>query len=391
MRPIPLSPPGRQRKEKERMAGWAKGAFPILSLLLLFSCSSGKKPEQGPREIPVVVGKVRHIDDFQTVPVSGSVVSPDAPAGVSFLVSGRVIQVGPREGEYVDKGRLLASIDPADYRLAVDASAAQSEAARVAFQRAGDEYERMKFLYETKSLAPNDFQKYKAAFEGARQQVEQAIAGERISRKRLSDAILCAPVGGFITKRSIEPGEMASAGRPVFEISRLDPVEIATGVPETDIGLVKIGQKVGITLPALPGHSFKGVVKVLNVSADPSTRTYMTRIAVPNPGHILKLGMVAEAKIRSHNKINIITLSGDAVVRDPQGVTSVFVYYPDQRRVYAKRVEIGSVYDTDVEVKSGLTGNELIVVGAQDKLRDGVPVSVKTGAADKTYAAPGRN
>jgi multidrug efflux pump subunit AcrA (membrane-fusion protein) len=127
------------------------------------------------------------------------------------------------------------------------------------------------------------------------------------------------------------------------------------------------------------------------VAADPSTRTYMTRIAVPNRDHVLRLGMVAEARIRSHKRINLMTLTGDAVVRDPRGITSVFVYYPDQQRVYAKRVEIGAIHDRDVEVRSGLTGEELIVVAAQDRLRDGVPVSVKPGGADRATAAPKRN
>lgn len=374
----------------ERASGWTQSAFLLLVMVLCFSCSPGKKQEQVSPPVSVIVGKVTHVEDFQTVPVTGSVVSPDAPSNVAFLVSGRVTTVGPREGEYVKKGQLLASIDPTDYRMAVDASLAQLEQAKVGFRRAEDEYERMKFLYDTKSLAPNDFQKFKAAFEAARQQVEHAKAGEEISRKRLSDTALHAPVSGFITRRSIEPGEMASAGRPAFEIARLDPIEVIVGVPETDVHLVRIGQKAIVAVPALPGESFHGSVWVINVAADPSTRAYMTRIVVPNPKHVLKLGMVAEARIRSDRKIRLTTIAGDSLVRDARGVTSVFVYYPDEKRVYAKRVEIGAVYDKDVEVRSGLTGDESIVIAGQDRLRDGAPVTVKAGRDDGAVALPGR-
>jgi len=160
-------------------------------------------------------------------------------------------------------------------------------------------------------------------------------------------------------------------------------------VPETDVHLVKIGQSATVTVPALPGSSFKGAVRIINVAADPSTRTYMTRIAVPNPGHILRLGMVAEARIRSARKVNIIALTGDAVVRDPRGITTVFIYYPETRQVYAKRVEVGTVFETDVEIRSGLTGDELVVVAGQDKLRDGAVVSVNTGGPNG--GAAGRN
>jgi len=119
----------------------------------------------------------------------------------------------------------------------------------------------------------------------------------------------------------------------------MDPVEVNVGVPETDVHLIRIGQKVDITVPALPGKSFQGTVRVINVSADPSTRTYMTRITVANPEHALRMGMVAEASIRGDRTVSMVTLPGDAVVRDPQGATQVYVYYPEQKRVYAKRVE----------------------------------------------------
>ena len=200
----------------------------------------------------------------------------------------------------------------------------------------------MKMLYDSKALPRTTYQKFKAAYDSARQQYEQAVASEKLSRKHLTDATLCAPTSGYISKRSIEPGDTAAPGRPVFEIVQMDPVEVNVGVPETDVHLVRIGQKAEITVPALPGKSFQGTVRVINVSADPNTRTYMTRISVPNREHVLRVGMVAEATIRGDRTVSMTTLPGDAVVRDPQGATQVYVYYPDQKRVYTKRVEIGA-------------------------------------------------
>jgi RND family efflux transporter MFP subunit len=150
---------------------------------------------------------------------------------------------------------------------------------------------------------------------------------------------------------------------------------VNVGVPETDVHLVRIGQKAEVTIPALPGKSFEGTVRVINVSADPSTRTYMSRITVPNPEHTLRIGMVAEATIRGDRTVSMVTLPGDTVIRDPQGATQVFVYYPAQKRVYAKRVEIGALIAKEVEIKSGLSGNELIVLAGQTKLKNGQVVS----------------
>jgi membrane fusion protein (multidrug efflux system) len=349
-----------------------------LSLLgvSLTSCTSDKQGKESDSvAVPVIVGRVQKVQERETVSVSGTVSTPNSPAQVGFLVSGKVVFVGPREGEFVKKGQVLASIDSTDYQLALAAAKAQSDQARVRLERAEDEFQRMKMLYDSKSLAPNDFLNYKAAYDAAVQQHEHAVASEKLSRKRLTDGTLCAPASGYIAKRSIEPGDIAAAGHPVFEIVQMDPMEVNVGVPETDVHGVRIGQQANITVPALPGESFQGTVRVINVSADPNTRTYMARITVANPKHLLRVGMVAKATIRGDRTISMVTLPGGAVVRDPQGATQVFVYYPDQKRVYAKRVDLGALIDKDVEIKSGLSGDELIVLAGQTKLRDGLAVS----------------
>jgi membrane fusion protein (multidrug efflux system) len=353
--------------------------------MVLPACSSSNKAEQTTSApIPVKIGKAHLVEDHERVVVSGTVVPPAAPSNVSFLVPGKVLQVGPREGDYVRKEQLLALIDSTDYELALTAALKQAEMARIAHERATDEHRRMKMLFDSKSLAPNDYEKFKSAYEAAGQQYDQAVASEKIARKRLADTELRAPVSGFIAKRAVEPGETASPGRPVFEIVNLDTVEVSVGVPETDVHLVRAGQKVAITLPALRGNSFTGDIRLVNISADPGTRTFMTRITIPNPEHTLRIGMVAEARIRGDNVDKMLTVPTEAIVRDPQGASMVYVYYPDQKRVYAKRVEVGVPRDRDLEIRSGLIGDEWIVLAGQTKLRDGsiVAATEATGQSE---------
>jgi membrane fusion protein (multidrug efflux system) len=360
-------------------------SFPsvFLVLVLIASCSPEKGTESLSEPIPIRIGEIHPVADYETITVSGSVVSPHEPSTVSFLVSGKVDFVGPREGDYVKRGQRIAAIDPLDYRLGVAAAAAQLEQAKVGLRRAEDEYERMKFLYDSKSLAPNDYEKFKATLDTAREKVRQAAANDQLAQKHLSDATLVAPIDGYIDMRAIEPGETASPGKPVFRIARLDPVEINVGVPETDIHRVRIGQEASITFPALPNQSFQGTVRIINVAADPGTRTYMTRIRVPNPRHVIRIGMVAEAKIVGDQKISMMTVPGEAIVRDDQGATMVFVYFPEQRRVYSNRVKIGTFRGTEVEIKEGLSGNESIVIAGQDHLRDGMLVTIATPPSEK--------
>jgi multidrug efflux pump subunit AcrA (membrane-fusion protein) len=397
-------------------------ACQLIFAISLTACSGDSNKQAISNPVPVLVGDVQKVQEYETIFVSGTVSTPDSPAVVSFLVSGKVIFVGPREGDDVTKGQVLAQIDPTDFQLQLKIAQAQKdeahaamekamrsarpevlEAARVAYERAEDEYRRKKMLYDSNSLAPNDFQKFKAAYETAKQQYEEAKAGGQkedkeltraaydladahlqVAAKALSDATLHAPISGYIAKRAIEVGDTAAAGRPIFEIVQLDTVEANVGVPETDVHLVKIGQKASITFPALPNQSFQGTIRIINVAAEPATRTYMTRISVPNPGHVIKIGMVAEARIITDRKISTMTVPGRAIVRDAQGATMVFVYFPKERRVYSKRVEVGELYGTDVEIKEGLSGDESIVIGGQDYLRDGMSVTIGSPPAGDT-------
>ena len=103
------------------------------------------------------------------------------------------------------------------------------------------------------------------------------------------------------------------------------------------------------------------------------------KIVVPNPGPVLLAGMVAEARIFGPAKTHVLTIPGEAIVRDPQGAPNVYVYHPDRNRVYARRIEVGPPIGGEVEIRSGLNGDEKIVVAGQQKLREGTPVQIVGG------------
>jgi len=180
--------------------------------------------------------------------------------------------------------------------------------------------------------------------------------------------------------RRVDPGQMVAAGMPVFSIVDLNPAKVRVGVPEAEIGKVKQGASAEVSLPSLGGRNFAGKVAIIGVTAEPASRTYTTKILVPNPGPILLAGMVAEARIFGPGKVHCLTVPAEAIVRDPQGAPEVYVYSPDRGRVYARRVEVGSPVGEELEIRSGLRGQEQIVVSGQQKLRDGSLVQVAGGA-----------
>jgi len=398
-----------------RLRAWLQTLSLLILILLPISCGDSRD-DAGPDAdlLLVKVRKPKNISRPVQISVSGSV-EADQSAKFGFTVAGKVLRVAVEEGDFVRKGSIVAELDPVDYQHAADVAAADVAAAkavyekalagprkqevdqaRVAAERAENEYRRMKKLYERKSLPRRDFEKAEAAWKATRDQynmaqegarvedkeaakatLEKARAAAKIARKRLADCTLRAPISGWLARRGVEPGESIAAGMPVFAIVDLDPAKVRAGVPESDVAKVRPGLPATVKIPALPDSTFQGKVELVGVAADPMSRTYTTKIVVPNPDSVLRAGMVAEALIHGDEKVEALTVPGEAIVRDPDGATLVYTYFPEQQRVYAKRVETGTVYGREVEITNGLSGNELVVVTGQNKLRDGVRVKVE--------------
>jgi multidrug efflux pump subunit AcrA (membrane-fusion protein) len=389
-----------------------------ISFLVLSSsaCKRSAPPASlngGESAIPVRVQKPESIRRPVFVEASGTV-EADQTVDIGFQVSGRVARVLVEEGQAVRKGQLIAEIEDSDYRNGLQASEGQAgvaqaslekarngtrpeeiEQARAAYERAESEYRRYRQLYERQSMAAVDFARVEAGYRTAKAQYEmaqngarkedrsaadaavlQAQAQLRVSQKRAADAGLLSPISGIVARRGVDPGEMASAGLPVFSIVNLNPVRVRAGIPEMDIGRIRVGQRASIAVPALGGNRFQGTVDLVGVSADPNSRTFTAKIIVSNGNLLLKAGMIAEASIEASGTIDSIQIPGEAIVRDPQGGTLVYVYYPDRKRVHARRVEPGAARDRGVEVHSGLAAGELIVVAGQNIVREGSLVEV---------------
>jgi RND family efflux transporter MFP subunit len=176
--------------------------------------------------------------------------------------------------------------------------------------------------------------------------------------------------------RRIDVGDTVAAGSPVIAVLDLTPAKVRVGIPEAEIGKVAKSERATVTIPALGGRTFEGKVEVVGVAAEQASRTYTVKIAVPNSDRLLKAGMVAEARIFSPQMVNVIAVPGSAIVHDARGITEVFVYEPLRQRVYARRVEVGVPIANEVEIRTGLAGNEQVVVAGQQNVREGSPVKV---------------
>jgi RND family efflux transporter MFP subunit len=268
----------------------------------------------------------------------------------------------------VHAGQVIAAVDPIDYRLTVEQAAAQAD-------RAARDRDRNRPLLDAGSIAAADMDHFEI-------DARQSRAAADLARKKLADTRLEAPISGIIARRAIEVGASAAQGQAVFTIVDLDPVRVRIGVPEGDIGQVTVGAPATVRVAALDA-SFTGRVSLVGVAADPTTRSYAVEITVPNAAHRLRAGMVAEATISTGKSVSALLVPATAVVHDAGVDAATIVYTVDRAgsRVHARRVTTGAARGDSLEITSGLTSGDRIVVAGQHRLRDGVLVQALSSSA----------
>jgi len=340
------------------------------------SAESATKDDTAGAPVPVVAHAASLSTRAWSTTASG-IVYANKTVDVAFEVPGRVVSVVPDEGQAVSSGQTIASLDPTEYRLAVEQASAQAD-------RATSDRDRNRPLLSAGGISASNMEHLES---GAR----QSAAAADLAKKRLGDTRLSAPLSGVIARRAIEAGTMVSAGQPVYTIVALDPVRVRVGVPESDIGHITEGAAAIVRIPALDTN-FAGRVSLIGVAADPTTRSYTVEISVPNPARRLRAGMVAEATITTKASTSAILVPAAAVLRDGavNGTTMVYVLDQDDARVHARRVTLGAARGDSLEVRSGLAANDRVIVAGQQRLREGarVTLSATTDAMETGRANP---
>ena len=334
--------------------------FALASMSVLFSgCAAKEEKKVRQQAVKVTVQQIQHQGQAEELSFSGTI-EADNSVQIGFSVAGTVRSVSVNEGQHVQAGQLLATIDATEYDNALLIAGAGLE-------QAEDMYTRLNGLYQKGSLPAKDFIEIKT-------KVAQAKANKNLSLKRLSDTKLYAPMSGIITAKAIERGAMAAPGVPAFTIIKTDQVYARVTVPESDIGKVTRGQQAKVYVATL-NETLTGKITIINPQADPATKSYTVKVQLKNPAGKLLPGMLAQTSIATGKSVDAITIPAAAVIRDADDITYVYVAGNDQK-VTRKRITASGVQGSDVIISDGLKQGDKVVVTGQTRLKDGAPVTL---------------
>jgi RND family efflux transporter MFP subunit len=304
----------------------------------------------------------------QTLTVPGNV-SPRYQATLYAKVPGYLKWVGVDKGDEVTKGQLLATIDAPE----IDDQLQQAEA-DYAIKKLTAQRLRNVWKEDPAVIAEQDVDTAEAAASGARHRRDNR-------RTWVSYTKVHAPFSGTITARFADPGALiqaatssATQATPLFTLMDLDTVRVYTNVPQESAGYAKAGVKALLSARELTGPEIQGTITRTTEALDPSTRTLLVEIDLPNKDHVLQPGMYLNVTLLLQERQNALAVPPAAIVSNASDSSrSVFVVEGGKARKVA--VKTGADDGRWVEILDGLTGTESVVVVGKASLTEGQTVA----------------
>jgi HlyD family secretion protein len=396
---------------------------------------------------PAVSFSLAHVQDVsQSFENVGSVEAP-LSVNIAAKVTGRIDLLEAREGDRVTKGQVLVRIDPAQveaqvrqaratlaeeqYKLAqakitqnptdvsVSSQVRQQEAALVSAQanltNAEARYKRLDDLYKQGFIAAQDVDDAKtavgiqqaavdaahAALDSARANTAQkpayeqslaalqasvaaAEAGLRNTEALRADTVLTAPFDGFVTGRFVDQGAAVTAGQPILEVKYMQQVWVTVSVPEEVSAKVHLGELADVTLDAIRGRTFRGMITQINPSADPQSRQFSMRVTLDNPDFAIKPGTFAHVRIMTDQVRDAVVVPREAVQRDKDG--SYVMVIGEENVARRRPVVLGASGVDIIAITGGLSPGEKVVTMTAFPLKDGQTVSLGGDKPDQKGA-----
>lgn len=400
-------------------------AVATLSALVLVAC--GHTASQAPAALNVDVTTARRQDIATYLTLDGQI-SPLEQSSLAFQQSGTITSIGVNVGDRVHEGQLLARIDDSLLRAQLaQAEAAYRESAatargavvglpvtqtqnttalataRAAYQNAQLVYRQDSTLYHegyvslqaleaARSTYVQELSAYQAATMAIRNNVvasenvkaslasaESAYAQAHLLEAEIAQTYLYAPYDGVITARLMDPGSYAAPTAPVLGISRVNTVWVNVNVPDADLLYVTPGKLLSFWSDSLPGRVFRGRVSAVNAVPTSGTLSYLARLDLPNPGGLLRGGMLVNVVVMQERRQNVIVVPRSAIAQTGNGS---FIYTVHNNIATQVPVRLGLQTGTLAEVISPrVSPGTTVITTRPDSLRDGSAVAVTDAPA----------
>ncbi len=313
----------------------------------------------------VTVEHPKQITLKNTITLTGSILAYQQ-ANIFARVGGYLEKIPVDIGDSVKRGQVLAVINYQDLQD-------QYQQENANFEYASIQYERAKKLIKKQLIAQNDLDMAKTNYDVTK-------AAKNLAALNLSYAVIRAPFSGYIASRYVDPGTLIPGStqmvpaNPLLVLVDINTVKIMINIPEHSVGDIHVGMPVTTVTDAYPERIFSGRISRIAPALDPITRTMAAEVDIANPGHLLKPGMFSKVNIVSEMHKNVLAIPVSCIINQDDHKT-IFVVSNGVAKLVP--IEEGIESDGMVEVKSGISLSDEVVVQGEDTIHDGQKVKVQ--------------
>lgn len=340
-----------------------KGKTVITAGLLLVLANAfvgcGQKSKRiEPQSLPAAIVRVQSVESKTRVATEEVVgtVRAKLRAVIECKVTGKIEQLLVVPGQNVKRGELLASIEAREVQARLD----QAIAVR---QQAEGDLKRFAALLEQKVLSQSEY-------DGAQAKFRVADAAVREGETLLGYTKVTAPFDGVITRKHADMGDLASPGKPLVEMEDSRALRLEADVPEAVVGKLTLGDKLPVRVTAME-KELEGVVSEIAPAADSGSRTFLVKLdLLDTPG--LRVGQFGRVAMPV-GETSALRVPVSAVVQRGQ---MEIIFVVDDNKAQLRLVKTGKRIGDEVELVSGVTPGEKIVVQNAARLVDGQPLTV---------------
>ncbi len=295
--------------------------------------------------------------------VTSSTVDSDQRADILIEVSGTVTTINVEEGDTVSPGQVLALLKNPQLK-------GEFDRAESSFERAREEYESLKALFDKGFVARNEFDTAAHAFDTARLTFEQA-------REAYAARELKSPIRGTVSMRDLRYGEAVGPPKLAFQVVDMTRLKVDVNLPEKDLARIKTGQAATIRTEVLEDVVVGGSVLRISPVVDPRSGTVKVTVAVDPGQQQLRPGMFVNVDIVVDTHLDSVLLPKRALVY-AEGRPYVYVAIDKEGETTAERraVKLGFTQEDVTELLSGAEAGEQVVTVGQSTLRDGATIRI---------------
>jgi len=338
----------------------------LLALVILQACAPKTEtasPEAASELVPVTIMKLSRTSIRPSISVSGQLTTDDETP-LSFKTGGLVKSVLVREGDAVQKGQLLATLDLTEIR-------AQVSQARLAFEKAQRDANRVVRLHRDSVATLEQFQNSQTGLEIARRQLEAAEFNLTFSEIR-------AITDGFVLRKFVSEGQVVTPGSPILLTNGAHKSQwlLRAGLSDREWSMVTAGDSAEVRIDAVPERAFFGAVTRKSEGADPTTGSFMVEVTTRDiPRTALAAGMFGKAVIHPSKSIPAWRIPYDALLDGDATHGYVFVTN-DNKTAHKVEVRISGINKDFIEVTSGLDEATSLIVSGSAYLVDKAAIRI---------------